>query len=218
VQLELRWPTRLDDELGRQISVVVTDVVASGGAVGWTTPPSRAETDAWVNGLLADGSRIVLACRDDEVVALGTWSRLPAEVLAHNGEIRRVMVHRGARGLGLGRRVTSALVESAREAGIEQLLCDVRGNNHAAIALYRTLGFQEYGRLPDFLAVGEHRFDRVRMFLPLQMDPTAIRHGSRPEGPGASTVRSAGETPAPDAEGSGGPPPDPGEPETVIAT
>jgi ribosomal protein S18 acetylase RimI-like enzyme len=128
------------------------------------------------------------------------------------------MVHRGARGLGLGRRVTSALVESAREAGIEQLLCDVRGNNHAAIALYRTLGIQEYGRLPDFLAVGEHRFDRVRMFLPLQMDPTAIRHGSRPEGPGASTVRSAGETPAPDAEGSGGPPPDPGEPETVIAT
>jgi ribosomal protein S18 acetylase RimI-like enzyme len=208
VQLELRWPTHLDDELGRQIWAVVTDVVASGGAVGWTTPPSRADTDAWVNGLLSDGSRIVLACRDDEVVALGTWSRLPAEVLAHNGEIRRVMVHRAARGLGLGRRITAALVESARETGIEQLLCDVRGNNHAAIALYRSLGFQEYGRLPDFLAVGEHRFDRVRMYLPLQMDPAAIRHGSRAEGPGASVDRSV-----PGSEAS-----DPGEPDTAIAT
>ena len=67
-----------------------------------------------------------------------------------------------ARGLGLGRRVTTALVDSARAAGVEQLLCDVRGNNHAAVALYRSLGFREYGRLPDFLAVGVHRFDRVR--------------------------------------------------------
>jgi ribosomal protein S18 acetylase RimI-like enzyme len=189
VQLELRWPTRLDDELGRQIWAVVTDVVASGGAVGWTVPPDREVTDAWVNGLLSDGSRIVLACRDDEVVALGTWSRLPAEVLAHNGEIRRVMVHRSARGLGLGRLVTAALVDSARSAGVEQLLCDVRGNNHAAVALYLSLGFREYGRLPDFLAVGVHRFDRVRLVLPLQVAADAVRHGSRAEGPGASSAR-----------------------------
>jgi ribosomal protein S18 acetylase RimI-like enzyme len=221
--LELRWPTHLDDELGGQIWAVVTDVVADGGAVGWTTPPSRAVTDAWVNELLSDGSRLVLACRDDEVVALGTWSRLPAEVLAHNGEIRRVMVHRSARGLGLGRRITSALVESATEMGIEQLLCDVRGNNHAAIALYRSLGFQEYGRLPDFLAVGKHRFDRVRMYLPLQMDPAAVCHGSRAEGPGASTARSEAApsqtAPSPPSSHSEGRfPPDPGEPAAAIAT
>lgn len=187
--IELVWPERVDDELGQAVHRVVSDVVSSGGAVGWTTPPTREATDEWMRELLAGGGSLVVAQLDGLVSALGTWSRLPAEVLAHNGEIRRVMVHRSARGLGLGRRITTALIEHARHAGVEQLLCDVRGNNHAAIALYLSLGFQEYGRLPDFLAVGRHRFDRVRLFLPLQMDPEVIRHGSRAEGPGASQAR-----------------------------
>jgi hypothetical protein len=95
-------------------------------------------------------------------------------------------------------------------AGVEQLLCDVRGNNHAAVALYLSLGFREYGRLPDFLAVGAHRFDRVRLYLPLQMPPGVVRHGSRPEGPGASVARPAT---GPDASGDG----DPGGTGTAIA-
>jgi ribosomal protein S18 acetylase RimI-like enzyme len=187
--VELAWPDRWDEELGSAVHAVVVDVVSSGGAVGWTTPPDRSTSDEWLTELFAEGGALVVARVDGRISALGTWSRLPAEVLAHNGEVRRVMVHRTARGLGLGRLVTSALIEDARRAGIEQLLCDVRGNNHAAVALYLSLGFREYGRLPDFLAVGRHRFDRVRLFLPLQMDSQAIRHGSRPEGPGASRAR-----------------------------
>jgi ribosomal protein S18 acetylase RimI-like enzyme len=205
VQVELDWPQRLDEALGEEIHAVVVDVVSSGGAVGWLTPPDRQACDAWVTGVLTGGGSLVVARVDGRVAALGTWSRLPAEVLAHNGEIRRVMVHRSARGLGLGRRVTVALIDSAGAAGVEQLLCDVRGNNHAAVALYLSVGFREYGRLPDFLAVGKHRFDRVRLFLPLQLAPDAVRHGSRPEGPGASHVR-------PGPEG------DPEGPDTAVAT
>lgn len=191
MQLELGWPDHLDDALGEQIHRVVVDVVSSGGAVGWLEPPTRSDCDAWIVQLLDGGGRLIVARVDDEVAALGTWSRLPAEVLAHNGEIRRVMVAGSARGLGLGRRITTALIDSARGAGIEQLLCDVRGNNHAAVALYESLGFREYGRLPNFLAVGAHRFDRVRLHLPLQMASDAVCHGSLPEGPGASTLSSA---------------------------
>jgi ribosomal protein S18 acetylase RimI-like enzyme len=186
VRVELVWPDRLDEATAAEVYRVVVDVVGSGGAVGWLTPPSREASDEWLTDLLHGGGCLVLARVDGRVAALGTWSRLPAEVLAHNGEIRRVMVHRTARGLGLGRRITEALIANARDVGVEQLLCDVRGNNHAALALYLSLGFQEYGRLPDFLAVGPHRFDRVRLYMPLQMAPDAIRHGSRSEGPGAS--------------------------------
>jgi ribosomal protein S18 acetylase RimI-like enzyme len=203
VQVELAWPDRLDEAPAQEIHAVVVDVVSSGGAVGWLTPPSRAACDAWLADLLDGGGRLVVARVDGQVAALGTWSRLPAEVLAHNGEIRRVMVHRSARGLGLGRLVTAALVDSARAAGVEQLLCDVRGNNHAAVALYLSLGFREYGRLPDFLAVGVHRFDRVRLVLPLQVAADAVRHGSRAEGPGASSARAD--------------PQDPEGPETALA-
>ena len=204
--VELAWPQRLDESLAAEVHAVVVDVVDSGGAVGWLTPPTREACDAWLRTLLDDGGCLVVARLDGCVAALGTWSRLPAEVLAHNGEIRRVMVHRAARGLGLGRRITTALIDNAREVGVEQLLCDVRGNNHAAVALYLSLGFREYGRLPDFLAVGPHRFDRVRLYLPLQMASDAIRHGSRAEGPGASTAARSR------------PGNDPGAPDAAIAT
>jgi ribosomal protein S18 acetylase RimI-like enzyme len=210
--VELCWPSQVHERLAEEIHRVVTDVVGSGGAVGWTTPPGRAATDEWLRSLLGGGGRLVAAHVDGRLCALGTWSRLPAEVLAHNGEIRRVMVHRSARGLGLGRRVTRALIDDAREQGVEQLLCDVRGNNHAAVALYLSLGFREYGRLPDFLAVGRHRFDRVRLHLPLQMAADVIRHGSRAEGPGASLAAASREGP----EGRDGR--DPGDSREAIAT
>lgn len=209
VQVDLEWPEQLDEELTGEIHAVVVDVVSSGGAVGWITPPTQQSVQQWLTDLQREDGRFVVARVDGRLAGLGTWSRLPAEVLAHNGEIRRVMVHRSARGLGLGRRITAALIDSARSAGVEQLLCDVRGNNHAAIALYLSLGFQEYGRLPDFLAVGSHRFDRVRLYLPLQMAPGALRHGSRPEGPGASVVRPATSSTSSDAGPEG--------PETAIA-
>lgn len=223
MQVELAWPEQLENGLGDEIHAVVADVVSSGGAVGWTTPPTRAASDGWVTELLGTGGRLVAARVDGRVAALGTWSRLPAEVLAHNGEVRRVMVHRSARGLGLGRRITSSLIEDARAVGVEQLLCDVRGNNHAAIALYASLGFREYGRLPDFLAVGEHRFDRVRLYLPLQVPAEVIRHGSRPEGPGASVARAAAAAGAlnggPPADAGGEPAAlDPGGADEAIAT
>jgi hypothetical protein len=53
----------------------------------------------------------------------------------------------------------------ARDAGIEVLTLDARGDNANALHLYRTLGFREFGRLPDFVAVGDRRYDKVFYML-----------------------------------------------------
>ena len=45
------------------------------------------------------------------------------------------------------------------------LTLDARGDNAKALELYRRLGFREYGRLPDFVAVGERRYDKVFYML-----------------------------------------------------
>ena len=42
-----------------------------------------------------------------------------------------------------------------------------RGNNHGAIRLYQRLGFHEYGRLSDFVASGDERWDKVLMAIDL---------------------------------------------------
>jgi hypothetical protein len=59
------------------------------------------------------------------------------------------------------------------------------------MALYESYGFEVYGRLPDFVAVGDERWDRVLYRLDLRTGDWPVRRrGGRPIGPGASTVRS----------------------------
>lgn len=51
-------------------------------------------------------------------------------------------------GLGIGRALINACVQCAKEAGYVQLELDVVADNTRAIALYQSVGFQEYGRNP----------------------------------------------------------------------
>lgn len=44
---------------------------------------------------------------------------------------------------GWGRRLMTALIDAARQAGMVQLLLEVRASNTPALALYRSLGFRE---------------------------------------------------------------------------
>lgn len=51
-------------------------------------------------------------------------------------------------GIGIGRALTEACVECAKRAGYAQLELEVVADNTNAIALYRSVGFVEYGRNP----------------------------------------------------------------------
>ena len=51
-------------------------------------------------------------------------------------------------GLGIGRALTEACIECAKEAGYTQLELDVVSDNASAISLYKKIGFVEYGRNP----------------------------------------------------------------------
>ena len=51
-------------------------------------------------------------------------------------------------GVGVGRALTLACIECAKQAGYLQLELEVVAANTRAIALYKSLGFTEYGRNP----------------------------------------------------------------------
>lgn len=188
--IELHWPAEATAELRSAVHRLLHDVVAAGGAVGYVDPPPRADTDDWLDDVLADAragdGAIVLAEVDGAVEAMGTWRRERAPVFRTSAEVGKVMAHPSARGLGLGRRVVSALVEHAGNTGIELLTLGVRGNNHGTIQLYERLGFVEWGRLPNRIVVGDDRFDDVKMMLPLGHPPGVRLRGSEAGGPGSS--------------------------------
>jgi ribosomal protein S18 acetylase RimI-like enzyme len=192
--LEVRWPAAASPELYDAVHRVVTAVMEHGGAVGWLGVPTRDETVAWLDGILAavaaDQARFAVLSDRDRIEALGRWARYEKPTVAVNADIQQVMVHPAARGRGLARMIVAALVADARRHGVETLTLDVRGNNHAAMALYESLGFTVCGRLPDFVAVGDDRWDRVLFRLDLRRADAPIRrHGGRPIGLGASGLR-----------------------------
>jgi ribosomal protein S18 acetylase RimI-like enzyme len=190
--VELTWLDPAAPPPPEQVHRVLAAVLERGGAVGWVTVPDRAESDRWlaerVAEVAAGRSRVTLVSAGGRLAALGRWSWYASPAVAVNADIRQVMVHPEARGQGLGRALVAALVDDARERGVETLTLDVRGNNHAAMVLYESFGFQVVGRLPDFVAVGAERWDRVLYRLDLRgADALVRRHGARPVGPGASS-------------------------------
>ena len=51
-------------------------------------------------------------------------------------------------GLGIGKALTKACIDCARKAGYAQIELNVVAENKAAVRLYESAGFQEYGRNP----------------------------------------------------------------------
>ena len=191
---ELRWLTEADPSMYDAVHRVVAAVMEQQGAVGWLSVPTLAETVGWLDGILvavaAGQARLAVVQWDGRVAALGRWVRYDKPTVAANADVQQVMVHPAARGRGLARLLVAALVADAQAAGVETLTLDVRGNNHAAMALYESLGFSVCGRLPDFVAVGDERWDRVLYRRDLRSpDAPVRRHGGRPFGAGASLAR-----------------------------
>ena len=54
------------------------------------------------------------------------------------------------RGMGVGKALTNALIESARQTGASVVMLEVRKSNAAAIALYEKAGFTLVGQRKNF--------------------------------------------------------------------
>ncbi len=136
------------DELGE----LLADAVASGAAVTFMLPFSPADGAAFWRTQLPDiesGTiRGLLARVNGRVVgsALLVLSRRANS--PHRAEVAKVLVHRDARGRGIGTALMRAIEDLARSEGRWLLLLDTMQGGDAE-RLYRRLGWQELGVMPN---------------------------------------------------------------------
>jgi ribosomal protein S18 acetylase RimI-like enzyme len=165
-------PDDLDDRVVREVMALVVDLVAAGAALGWVDPPSTDEVRALLMSVAEDvelgDAALCLATSDGEVVGFGYWRRYLRPTHQTNADLEKVAVRADLHRQGLGRSLATALIDLARREEIEQLTLDLRADNEAALSLYRSLGFREYGRLTDFVAVGDRRYDKILCVLDLR--------------------------------------------------
>ncbi|MEU9180434.1 GNAT family N-acetyltransferase [Streptomyces sp. NPDC048550] len=144
---------------------ILADLVTGGAALGWVDPPSADEVAQLLDHVLAAArpgdAALRVAYLGGRLVGLGYWLRYARPTHRPHADLEKLAVDAAAHGRGIGRALTAALIEDARSAGIEVLTLDARGDNTHALGLYRSLGFTEYGRLRDFVAVGDRRYDKV---------------------------------------------------------
>jgi GNAT superfamily N-acetyltransferase len=137
------------------LAEVLVDAVASGAAVSFLSPLDAEAARAWWRSTLANRhpKAVFLVARESSPNGriIGTAQLQPAWApnQPHRAEVCKVIVHRDARGRGVGQRLMESLDDAAREAGFTLLTLDAKGGG-AAERLYERLGWVRVGAIPRF--------------------------------------------------------------------
>lgn len=113
--------------------------------------------------------KFTLAAWETETgVLLGTVTllRCKSSKTRHIADVVAMHVSLGYRGRGVGRALLQELIQRARLIqGLDQLRLGVVTDNEAALGLYRSIGFEEYGVERRALKSENHTWDEALMCL-----------------------------------------------------
>ncbi len=136
----------------RDLARLLVDAVESGAAVSFLAPLTLERAEVWWRGILAASApgAVILVARDGEGIA-ATVQLQPAWApnQPHRADVVKLLVHRRARGAGLGTTLMRAIEEAARLAGFRLLTLDAKQGT-VAESLYRRLGWTAAGVIPRY--------------------------------------------------------------------
>ena len=130
--------------------------ILEGGGFGWVEPPPRELMERFWKGVLVVPERSLFIGRVDGVVAGSAQLVRPPrnnEAQAHSASLTTSFVAPWARGHGLARMLTLAVEDAAKKVGVRILNLDLRNTQEAAIYLYRSLGYVQFGYHPVYAFV-----------------------------------------------------------------
>lgn len=107
---------------------------------------------AWLEALTPDYKprRTALVAFTEEPPVLFGFA--VAILVPPQAELEVIAIASSHQRLGLGRRLLASLIEQIRQAGITELLLEVRASNLSAISFYHRLGFTQIGNRAAYYA------------------------------------------------------------------
>lgn len=105
----------------------------------------EAELAALPGAYAPPGGALLLVEQDGAPVGIGAMRPLPDG----SAEMKRMYLRPASRGTGAGRMLAKAIITAAAKAGYPKMRLDTQRDFTAAVALYRSLGFQETPRYND---------------------------------------------------------------------
>ncbi|GAA2516699.1 GNAT family N-acetyltransferase [Streptomyces gobitricini] len=145
---------QVHDGAAEGLAPLLRDAVEGGASVGFLAPLDPAEAAAWWRDAAeqtARGVRSVWAAYGPGGAVSGVITLVRAAMpnQPHRGDIAKLLVHRDARGRGLGSRLLATAEEAAAAGGLTLLVLDTETGS-AAEALYRKAGWIRAGTIPHY--------------------------------------------------------------------
>lgn len=170
-QAEKREAVQIRDAHGQDLPAVLAiynAAVLQTTAVWNDDPVDLANRRSWLQEREAQGFPVIVAVVDDAVRGFATFGNFrPWDGYKLTVE-HSVYVHEAWRRRGLAHQLLKALIIRARQAGKHTMVAGIEGGNHASIALHRSLGFREAGRLHEVGAKFGRWLDLV--FMEIRLD------------------------------------------------
>lgn len=139
-----------------QLAEVLVDAVDGGASVGFVHPFTAADARLWwqsVRGGIEQGSTLLWVARDGHGIAGTVQVKLTVAYTngRHRAEIAKLLVHRRARGRGIGGLLLATAEAAAARAGVTILMLDTQTDSPAEY-LYAKAGWTRFGVMPDHAA------------------------------------------------------------------
>ena len=159
-------------------------VADDGASIGFLPPLTSADARLYWEHLLEPSVRLWVTLHDDEVVGTVQLHLSIKQNGAHRAEIAKLMVHPQRRRLGIARQLMDVAERAEVEANRSLLVLDTRAGDPSN-GLYRSLGFVEAGRIPQYAPSADGQLDETVIYYKFIKDSREIDfHSNRPTSPG----------------------------------
>jgi len=133
--------------------------IDDGGGFGWVTLPAREILERYWQGAIIMPLRDVFIARLDGVIC-GTVQLVHPpkynEAQSHAVQLTSHFVAPWARKYGIAKMLVNRVEQQAKSDGFTVINLDVRETQEAAIALYESLGYEQYATHPAYAYVEGH--------------------------------------------------------------
>ncbi|MCF1483059.1 MULTISPECIES: GNAT family N-acetyltransferase [Rhizobium/Agrobacterium group] len=146
---------------------ILSDCVNGGASVGFMLPfdleTARPFWEGVANAVEAGDSLLLVAEHQGTVVGTVQIGLKQPPNQPHRADLKKLLVHRSARGLGLARQLMEASQHQAARAGKTLIVLDT-ATGEPAEAIYEKLGWTRAGVVPDYALFPDGRFCDTTIF------------------------------------------------------
>ncbi len=157
--IPVRQVSAPDESLMKGLCALLTEVVEGGASVGFLAPLARRTAEEyWKKVFAALGSHHFLwvAEADGRVIGSVQLAAVERENSPHRAELQKLFVLASHRGRGVSRKLMEAAESFASSIGRTLLVLDTESGS-VAEAVYRHLGWQRAGEIPEFALTPDGR-------------------------------------------------------------